>query len=100
MQELENIGSNEAEPSGDFMISVGEFFGCIENKAYNWPQYDWPDSRVDTTRYCFIFKPIFVSVTNRILLKILSYVITKNPFSFQTKAKINHLSVIELVKTL
>ena len=53
MQELENIGSNEAEPSGDFMISVGEFFGCIENKAYNWPQYDWPktDSRVDTTRY-------------------------------------------------
>ena len=57
MQELEDIGSNEAEPSGDLIISVREFFGCIENKAYDWPQDDWPkiDSRVDTVRYLLIY---------------------------------------------
>ena len=35
MQEIEDIESNEAEPSGDLIISIRGFLGCIENKAYH-----------------------------------------------------------------
>lgn len=98
MQDLEDIESIEAKPSGDLTISEGKLFGCIENKACDLLK---TDSHVDTIQPDIdCLYPIFVSVTNRILLRIHRYVITKSPFSFQTKAKINHLSVIELVKTL
>ena len=56
MQELEDIESNEAEPSGDLVICVRGFLGCIENKAYDWPEDDWPktDSLADKARKCYL----------------------------------------------
>ena len=56
MQELEDVESNEAEPSGDLVICVRGFLGCIENKAYDWPEDDWPktDSLADKARKCYL----------------------------------------------
>ena len=56
MQELEDVESNEAEPSGDLVICVRGFLGCIERKAYDWPEDDWPktDSLAHKARKCYL----------------------------------------------
>ena len=50
------IESNQSESSGDLIISIGGFLGCIENKAYDWPKDDWPktDSLADKARKCYL----------------------------------------------
>ena len=56
MQALEDIESNEAEPSDVLVVCVRGFLTCIENKAYDWPEDDWPktDSLADKARKCYL----------------------------------------------
>ena len=56
MQELEDIESNEAEPSDILVVCVRTFLSCIEGKAYEWPNDDWPktDALADKARKCYL----------------------------------------------
>ena len=61
MQELENIGSNEAEPSGDFMISLlGNFLAVSKIRPTIGPSmigliHEWiqPDIDLFLSQYLF-----------------------------------------------